>query len=95
MILLSCYSHDIGMALEFEQIKDLFSSSNFDDILKNNLAQYPDFNEILNRILYDRDYYVKSGNPGLLKLYTDIEIIIENTFRHAWLLKHLQASLEF
>lgn len=91
MILLSCYSHDIGMALEFEQIKDLFSSSNFDDILKNNLAQYPDFNEILNRILYDRDYYVKSGNPGLLKLYTDIEIIIENTFRK----EHASRSAEY
>lgn len=82
MILLSCYSHDIGMALEYRQIKELFSSSDFEEILRKSVdLSYPDLCEIVKKIIYEPETYVHCGSSGLLQLYSDVEIIIENNFR--------------
>ncbi len=82
MILLSCYSHDIGMALEYRQIKELFSSSDFEEILRKSVdLSYPDLCEIVKKIINEPETYVHCGSSGLLQLYSDVEIIIENNFR--------------
>lgn len=83
MILLSCYTHDLGMALSFKEIEEKFSEDEFSKILKGSIdTSYADFKEIVKKILEFPDTYKECQTKDLAKLYAEVTIVIENVFRN-------------
>ena len=82
MILLSCYTHDLGMALSFEEIEKKFSEEEFSKILEENIdTNYADLKEIVKKTLEFPEPYKECQTKDLAKIYAEVTIVIENVFR--------------
>lgn len=82
MIVLASYAHDIGMSLEYKDIKSMFNNENFDELLRESIPKgYKDLDTIVERLLEDPLAIDNECDKNVLKLYSDVSIAIENLFR--------------
>ncbi|SES43184.1 Histidine kinase-, DNA gyrase B-, and HSP90-like ATPase [Butyrivibrio fibrisolvens] len=92
ILVLAAYSHDVGMALEHDQIEELFKSPDYADKLRNSIpAGYKDLDKIVDEMLQFPKSVESFDKPDVLKLYSDVSIVIENFFRKG----HADRSAQF
>ncbi len=85
MMLSAFYGHDLGMAIEFEEVHDLFQKDEFKEELYRLSLQQDEISLVAKRLLYC-DSVSSIGEvlnyKNSLEIYSDIQIIIENSFRN-------------
>ena len=92
ILVLAAYSHDVGMALEHDQIEELFKSPNYADKLRKSIpAGYKDLDKIVDEMLQFPKSVESFDKTDVLKLYSDVSIVIENLFRKG----HAERSAKF
>lgn len=82
MLVLAAYSHDLGMALEHDQIEEFFKKSDYADELRKSIPKgYKDLDKIADELLTFPKSVERCDNSDVIKLYSDVSIVIENLFR--------------
>lgn len=91
MMLLSFYKHDIGMALEYEEVYECFHSSNFKDILnKYTDNQASDLHDVAKRLQKFGGVIGSEDYETSIDVYNDVILIIEDLYRS----KHAKRSAD-
>lgn len=92
MIELAAYLHDIGMSLEYDEIKAYFSNREFESRIKEVIPKgYKDLDAIVEDLLSNPAVMEKESDRNVLKIYSAVTIAIENVFRNG----HAQRSAEY
>ncbi len=84
MLLSAFYGHDLGMAIEFDEVENLFQKEEFKEELQKLSLQNNEIACVAKRLLHSStpaspDFI--SNYKDSLDKYKDIQIIIENSFR--------------
>lgn len=81
-LILAAYTHDLGMALNYDQIQKFFDDNDFSQKIKERIPKgYRDLDEITKRILEFPSSVENCRNAEVLKIHSDVIVVIEYIFR--------------
>ena len=82
LLLMSFYSHDIGMAVKYEDVYEFFTSNNCENILTDYATgKKSDVSEAAKRLLQFGMFDVKNKYEQSIQHFNDMRLVIETHFR--------------
>lgn len=82
MLTLSCYAHDLGMALDYQTIENMFCQDDFSEKLQSSIdLSFDDLKRTVKTILEKPEIEFEGVGDKALEMYSSVCIAIEQIFR--------------